>query len=84
MRTTGWTVPELRSAPAAVVRAHFARIFVGLVWNPALAEAAAGPPPPRGNFGNPSAYFEARQHKARAVEAQRAIEAALWPEDDDG
>jgi len=84
MRVTGWTVPELRAAPARVVRAHFARIFVGLAWNPALAEAAAGPPPPRGNFGNIADYAEARRHKARVVEAQRAIEAALWPEDDDG
>jgi len=82
MRITGWTVPELRAAPARVVRAHFLRIFVGLAWNPELAEAAAGPPPPRGNFGTIRDYADARQAKARAVEAQRVVERALWPEDD--
>jgi hypothetical protein len=82
MRITGWTVPELRAAPARVVRAHFHRIFAGLAWNPALAEAAAGPPPPRGNFGSIGDFAEARRAKARAVEAQQVIERALWPEDD--
>jgi len=82
MRITGWTVPELRATPARVVRAHFLRIFVGLAWNPALAEAAAGPPPPRGNFGTIRDYADARQAKTRAVEAQRTVEAALWPEGD--
>ena len=82
MRITGWTVPELRATPARVVRAHFLRIFVGLVWNPALAEAAAGPPPARGNFGSIRDYADARMAKTRAVEAQQVIERALWPEDD--
>jgi len=82
MRITGWTVPELRAAPARVVRAHFLRIFVGLVWNPALAEAAAGPPPARGNFGSIRDYADARMAKARAVDAQQVIERALWPEGD--
>jgi hypothetical protein len=84
MRVTGWTVPELRAAPARVVRAHFARIFAGLVWSPALAEAAAGPPPSRGSFGNIGDYAAARQAKAGAIAAQRAVERVLWPEDDDG
>jgi hypothetical protein len=82
MRVTGWTVPELRAAPARVVRAHFARIFVGLAWSPELAEAAAGPPPARGSFGSIGDYAEARRAKARAIETQQMIERALWPEDD--
>ena len=82
MRVTGWTVPELRAAPARVVRAHFARIFAGLIWSPALAEAAAGPPPTRGNFGSLADYATARQAKSKAIEAQTMLERALWPEDD--
>jgi hypothetical protein len=84
MRVTGWDTATLGRQPARVVRAHFLRIFAGLVWSPALAEAAAGPPPSRGNFGNIGDYALARQAKGKAIEAQRAIERALWPEDDDG
>lgn len=82
MRVTGWTVPELRAAPARVVRAHFARIYAGLVWDPALAEAAAGPPPARGSFGSLGDYAAARLAKGRVIEAQQAVERDLWPEDD--
>jgi hypothetical protein len=82
MRVTGWTVPELRAAPARVVRAHFARIFVGLAWSPELAQAAASPPPARGSFGDLAEYAQARQARARQIEAQQTIERALWPEDD--
>jgi hypothetical protein len=85
MRVLGWTVPELRAAPARVIRAHFARIFVGLVWNPALAEAAAGPPPPRGSFGRDlAAYGSAVRAKLEAKRVLETVERALWPEDDDG
>jgi hypothetical protein len=83
MRVTGWTVPELRAAPARVVRAHFLRIFVGLAWSPALAEAAAGPPPPRGNFGSLEDYAAARRAKVAAQDALKTVERLLWPEDDD-
>lgn len=82
MRATGWDTATLRRQPARVVRAHFARIFVGLAWSPELAEAAAGPAPPRGNYGSLADYAAARQAKGRAIEAQRAIERALWPEDE--
>lgn len=83
MRVTGWTTAELRRQPARVVRAHFARIFVGLAWSPALAEAAAGPPPSRGNFGNIRDYADARLAHERTAKAQTVIERTLWPEDDD-
>jgi hypothetical protein len=84
MRVTGWTVPELRATPARTVRAHFARIFSGLVWNPALAEAANAPGPPRAVFGSLADYGTARAAKLRANEALKIVEAALWPEGDDG
>lgn len=82
MRVTGWTPAEVRAAPARVVRAHFARIFAGLAWSPELAEAARAPSPPRSAYGDMQSWSEARLARARAAEAQRAIERALWPEDD--
>ena len=84
MRVTGWTVPELRAAPARVVRAHFARIFAGLLWSPQLAEAARSPTPPRTAFVSIRDYADARAAKERAGEVLRAVETVLWPEGDDG
>jgi hypothetical protein len=84
MRITGWTVPELRAAPAPVVRAHFARIFAGLLWSPELARAALGPMPPRSGYADLAAFAEARRAKAAAGEALKLVESVLWPEDDDG
>lgn len=82
MRVTGWTPAELRAAPTRVVRAHFARIFAGLVWSPELAEAARAPSPPRSAFGDVGAWSQARLAKVKAAEALHTVEAALWPEDD--
>jgi len=82
MRVTGWTVPELRAAPARIVRAHFARIFAGLLWSPQLAEMARTSTPPRSAFGNLRGYADARASRERANQALRAVETVLWPEDD--
>ena len=82
MRVTGWTVPELRAAPAPVVRAHFARIYAGLIWNPELIEAVHKPMPPRAAFANVGAWAAARMARAQAVEALAQIEKALWPKDE--
>jgi hypothetical protein len=82
MRVTGWDTATLRRQPARVIRAHFLRIFVGLAWNPALAEAAAGPPPARSSFGTLSDYAAARGAKARAQIAFTELQRALWPEDE--
>ena len=82
-RVTGWTTAELRAEPARVVRAHFARIFAGLVWDPALAEAARTPVS-RASFGSLGDYANARAAQGRAVNAMDTLTAALWPEDDDG
>ena len=83
MRVTGWTPAEMRAAPSRVVRAHFARIFAGLVWSPALAEAARAPAPSRSAFGDVRAWADARLSHARMADALRTVEAALWPEDDE-
>ena len=83
MRITGWTVPELRAAPARVVRAHFVRIFAGLVWSPELAEVARTPTQGRAAFGgDTAAWARAAGAKARAAEALKAVEQVLWPEDE--
>jgi hypothetical protein len=84
MRVTGWTEAELRSQRASVIRAHFARIFVGLVWDPDLAVAAARPVPDRAAFASIADFASARTARARAQEALANLTAALWPEDDDG
>lgn len=84
MRVTGWTVPELRAAPASVVRAHFLRIFVGLVWNPELAQVAARPAPQRSSYGSLADYAAARKAQTETRAAVKTLEAALWPEDTDG
>jgi hypothetical protein len=83
MRVTGWTEAELRSQRASVIRAHFARIFVVLAWDPELAASVARPLPDRAAFGNISDYAAARQARERARVALETISAALWPEDDD-
>jgi len=80
MRVTGWTAATLRAQPARVIRAHFARIFAGLIWSPALAEAARAPVAPRGAFADLAAYADARKAKGAAVEALKTLERALWPE----
>jgi len=80
---TGWTTAELRAEPARVVRAHFARIFAGLVWDPALAEAARSSGPSRASYGSLGDYANARAAQGRAVSALDTLTAALWPEDDD-
>ena len=82
MRVTGWDTATLRRQPARVVRAHFARIFAGLIWSPELAQAATGPPPPRTAFGSLADYAEARRGKAATVEAIAAMRSLLWPEGD--
>ena len=84
MRVTGWTEGELRSQRASVVRAHFARIFVGLAWEPELAAAVSRPLPDRAAFGNIGDYAAARQAREKARLALERVSAALWPEDDDG
>jgi hypothetical protein len=83
-RVTGWTTAQLRAEPARVVRAHFARIFAGLVWSPELAEAARSAGPPRASFGSLGDYANARAAKGQAIAAFDTLTAALWPEDDDG
>lgn len=83
-RVTGWTTAELRAEPARVIRAHFARIFAGLVWSPELAAAASAPVPDRAAFGNISDWAAARAAKRSAGDALDTLTAALWPEDDDG
>ena len=57
MRVTGWTAATLRAQPARVIRAHFARIFAGLVWSPELAQAARTPMAPRGAFADIAALW---------------------------
>ena len=84
MRVTGWTVAELRAAPARVVRAHCARIYAGLVWNPDLAKATSGPPPPRESYGSLADWAAARSAQTDGRKLQALIESMLWPEDDDG
>ena len=84
MRVTGWTSAQLRAEPARVIRAHFARIFAGLIWSPDLIRAASGPAPTRGSYGSLADYAAARRGYAMAVDARRVLERALWPEDDDG
>lgn len=81
MRVTGWTVPELRAAPARVVRAHFARIFVGLAWNPQLAEAA-NTTVSRAAFPDLASYGKAARARAEAASVLTSVQRALWPEDD--
>jgi hypothetical protein len=82
MRVTGWTAATLRAQPARVIRAHFARIFAGLVWSPELATAVRAPAAPRGAFSDIAAYVDARKAKGAAVEALKTLERALWPEAD--
>jgi hypothetical protein len=80
MRVTGWTLDVLRAQPASVIRAHFHRIFVGLVWSPELADAARTPIH-RENFGNPADYHKALVAKGEATAAFDRVTTALWPED---
>jgi len=84
MRVTGWTEADLRAQRASVIRAHFARIFVGLAWEPDLVTAAARPVPDRSAFASIADFASARTARVRAQEALDTISAALWPEDDDG
>ena len=83
MRVTGWTPAVLRAQPASVVRAHFARIFAGLAWDPELAAAASGPTPGREAFAHLGDWASARAYRGKAQEALASVTAALWPEDDD-
>jgi len=82
MRITGWDTDTLRRQPARVVRAHFARIFVGLIWNPELAASVAGPGPTRGGYADLGDYATARAQRGRQVTAMAAISELLWPEDE--
>jgi hypothetical protein len=82
MRVCGWTVAELRAAPASVIRAHFARIYAGLVWSPRLLEAALGPTPQREHYRSLADYARARDAKQRAAAAFEEQARELWPEDD--
>lgn len=82
MRVTGWTAATLRAQPARLIRAHFVRIFVGLVWSPELAEAAMTPAAPREAFGDLGDWGKARVAQGKAVEAFTALQRALWPEGD--
>jgi len=84
MRVTGWTEAVLRAQPARVIRAHFARIFAGLAWDPDLVAAATGPMPGRESFANLGDWAKARGNRGKAKEALDMMTAALWPEDDDG
>lgn len=84
MRVTGWTEAVLRSQPARVIRAHFVRIFAGLVWSPDVATAVRTPAPQRAAYANLADYAHARSAKVQATEALDALAALLWPEDDDG
>jgi hypothetical protein len=84
MRVTGWTPAVLRAQPASVIRAHFARIFVGLAWSPDLAVAAQRPSPSRSAYASIGEWAAARSGQAQAVEAYESMVAAFWPEDDDG
>lgn len=83
-RVTGWTTAQLRAEPARVIRAHFARIFAGLIWNPRLAEAARSAAPSRAAYGSLADYAQARAARSQASQALDMVTAALWPEDDDG
>jgi hypothetical protein len=83
-RVTGWTTAEMRAEPARVIRAHFARIFAGLVWSPDLARAASAGAAPRSSYGSLADYAAARKAQAEAASALAQLEAALWPEDDRG
>jgi hypothetical protein len=83
MALTGWTVPELRAAPARVVRALSWRVFATTLHDPRLAEAAASVPH-RSSFGSLSDYAAARRRNSDARAALDAVNGVLWPEDDDG
>ena len=81
MRVTGWTEAVLRSQPSRVIRAHFARIFAGLVWSPEVAAAVHAPMPDREAYRNLADYAKARSARLKATEAMDDLAAILWPED---
>jgi hypothetical protein len=81
MRVTGWTEAVLRAQPARVIRAHFARIFAGLVWSPEVAALGRTPAPQRESYANLAAYANARSAHMKAREALDDLAALLWPED---
>lgn len=80
---TGWTTAEIRAQPARLVRALAWRSFARQVWSPELATAAVTPVP-RESFGTAQQWLDAVAHRDRAADALHVVEAALWPEDDDG
>jgi len=84
MLATGWTADTLARQPASVVRSLIHRLFVAKVWSPDVMAAARTATPDRRSFATLSDWADARRSKRAAVEYAEAIEAALWPEDDDG
>lgn len=79
--TTGWTAATLRAQPAGLVRALAWRIFAARAWSPGIAEAARRPVT-RSLFAGTEQWVEAVRAREAAADALRAIEAALWPEDE--
>lgn len=67
---------EARTLPPAVVRGLFWRVYAQRLWDRNIVTLAGMPLPP-------SASLDSRIAKGEAVTALRAIEAVLFPEDDD-
>ena len=84
MALTGWTYDELRAQPAPVVRGLMHRVFARLVWDRDLVATARRGAGDRSSYANLAAWAEARRAQLAAAKAVEEIEAALWPEDDDG
>ena len=80
----GWERATLRRQPASFVRALIWRLYAPRRWSPELAAAAATPVPLREQFPTIEDWGKAYKARTEIVEAQAAIEALLFPEDDDG
>ena len=68
---------EARSLPPPVVRGLFWRIYARTLWSPALVSAAYTEIPDQ-------APLEVKIAKGEAARTLAAVEATLFPEDDDG
>ncbi len=80
---TGWTAAELRAQPAGLVKALMWRVFARHLWEPDLAKAARMELP-REAFPSLKDQFEATRKRDEAAKSLGILEAALWPEGDDG
>lgn len=80
----GWERATLRRQPASFVRALIWRLYAARRWSPELAAASTASAPRRDQYPTIEAWGDAYKARSQIVEAQGAIEAVLFPEDDDG